>query len=191
MASRAWFREAGMNCSVLSKYAKSVLGYGAKSGLKMPRLVCLALEKEGRLRPSGVSERRWILDNATHIKVVAKAIEKNQTPRCRALAQYSGDVNADAFLSSYEWRRVRMVALKKYGSRCQCCGATPQTGATIHVDHIKPRRLFPDLALDADNLQVLCHECNHGKGNWDQTDWRREEVSDEVRDFIRSIAGER
>ena len=42
----------------------------------------------------------------------------------------------------------------------------------IHVDHIKPRKLFPHLALDVNNLQILCHECNHGKGNWDQTDWR-------------------
>lgn len=79
---------------------------------------------------------------------------------------------SDAFLASYEWRRVRMVALKKYGARCQCCGATPATGAVMNVDHIKPRRLFPELALDVGNLQVLCHECNHGKGNWDMTDWR-------------------
>lgn len=78
----------------------------------------------------------------------------------------------DSFLQSFEWRKLRMVALKKYGPRCQCCGATPATGATINVDHIKPRKLFPELALDIDNLQILCHECNHGKGNWDQTDWR-------------------
>lgn len=32
--------------------------------------------------------------------------------------------------------------------------------------------LFPDLALSMDNLQVLCGDCNHGKGNWDVTDWR-------------------
>jgi hypothetical protein len=78
----------------------------------------------------------------------------------------------DTFLQSYEWRKLRMVALKKYGPRCQCCGATPATGATINVDHIKPRKLFPELALEIDNLQILCHECNHGKGNWDTTDWR-------------------
>jgi 5-methylcytosine-specific restriction endonuclease McrA len=82
------------------------------------------------------------------------------------------DVTTTEFLSTYEWRKTRMVALKKYGARCQCCGSTPATGAVIHVDHIKPRKLFPHLALDVDNLQVLCHECNHGKGNWDQTDWR-------------------
>lgn len=82
------------------------------------------------------------------------------------------DVVSDSFLSTYEWRRVRMMALKKYGARCQCCGASPADGAVMNVDHIKPRRIFPALALDVENLQVLCAPCNHGKGNWDMTDWR-------------------
>ena len=85
-------------------------------------------------------------------------------------------VDGDAFLRTYEWRRVRMQALKLYGTRCQCCGASPATGAVLHVDHIKPRKLYPQLALDVQNLQVLCHECNHGKGNWDMTDWRDKEL---------------
>ena len=67
-----------------------------------------------------------------------------------------------------------MLALKKHGAVCACCGASPATGAVMNVDHIKPRRLFPELALDVDNLQVLCEPCNHGKGNWDMTDWRRQ-----------------
>jgi len=83
------------------------------------------------------------------------------------------DVTTNEFLSTYQWRKVRMEALKKYGPKCMCCGATPATGAVMNVDHIKPRKLFPSLALDINNLQVLCHECNHGKGNWDQTDWRK------------------
>lgn len=82
------------------------------------------------------------------------------------------DVTSDAFLSTFQWRKVRMEAIKKYGPRCMCCGATPATGAVMNVDHIKPRKKWPSLALDVNNLQVLCHECNHGKGNWDQTDWR-------------------
>lgn len=81
-------------------------------------------------------------------------------------------VTSTDFLYSFEWRKLRMMALKKHGAKCQCCGATPATGAVMNVDHIKPRKFFPELALDLDNLQVLCGECNHGKGNWDTTDWR-------------------
>jgi HNH endonuclease len=80
--------------------------------------------------------------------------------------------NSDAFLQSYEWRTMRMRILKRDGAVCACCGASRATGAVLHVDHIKSRRIFPQLALDPANLQVLCHECNHGKGNWDMTDWR-------------------
>lgn len=79
---------------------------------------------------------------------------------------------SNAFLSSYEWRVLRMKILKRDGARCACCGATPRDGVVMHVDHIKPRRTHPEMALDPDNLQVLCEVCNHGKSNWDDTDWR-------------------
>lgn len=100
--------------------------------------------------------------------------------RKRRTVSLYGKVNSDKFLESYEWRRVRMEALKKYGARCQCCGASPADGAVMNVDHIKPRKLFPQLALDVNNLQVLCHECNHGKGNWDMTDWRKAKHEDQI-----------
>lgn len=83
------------------------------------------------------------------------------------------DVTSTEFLSTYEWRKLRMKALIKYGPKCQCCGATPDDGAVMNVDHVKPRKLWPSLAMDINNLQILCHDCNHGKGNWDQTDWRK------------------
>lgn len=84
---------------------------------------------------------------------------------------------SDDFLQSYEWRRLRYKVIRDRGRRCECCGATPADGVRMHVDHIRPRRLFPELALDESNLQVLCEACNHGKGNWDQTDWRNESHS--------------
>ncbi len=79
----------------------------------------------------------------------------------------------DDFLFAYEWRRLRMEVIKERGTRCECCGHSPSDGVTVlNVDHIKPRKLHPELALDKANLQILCDACNHGKGNWDQTDWR-------------------
>lgn len=37
---------------------------------------------------------------------------------------------------------------------------------------MKPRSKYPELALDPDNLQVLCKACNLGKLAWDETDFR-------------------
>jgi hypothetical protein len=77
----------------------------------------------------------------------------------------------DDFLNSYEWRKLRLQALLLHGRQCQCCGAKPPN-IVLNVDHIKPRKTHPELALTLDNLQVLCHECNHGKGNWLTHDFR-------------------
>lgn len=81
------------------------------------------------------------------------------------------DPKSPTFLQSKAWLRLRIEALKKYGNKCQCCGASANDGIRLNVDHIKPRRLFPELALEINNLQILCNECNEGKGNWDFTDW--------------------
>ena len=78
---------------------------------------------------------------------------------------------AGDFYSSKAWATVRYAALMKHGARCQCCGATAADGARMHVDHIKPRSKYPDLALELSNLQVLCDLCNTAKSNIDQTDW--------------------
>lgn len=61
------------------------------------------------------------------------------------------------------WSKLRLDTLERYGRRCLCCGATPDI-ARIEVDHIKPRDQYPHLAMDLDNLQVLCVDCNKGKG---------------------------
>ena len=77
------------------------------------------------------------------------------------------------FYASREWRELRYLALRNTCGRCQCCGATSKDGVRIHVDHIKPRSMFPELSLCLNNLQVLCEDCNIGKGCWDITDWRQ------------------
>lgn len=76
------------------------------------------------------------------------------------------------FYQSDAWRRVRYQALQKHGNSCQCCGSRAGPAVQVHVDHIKPRSKFPELQLELSNLQILCEDCNLGKGNSDETDWR-------------------
>lgn len=79
----------------------------------------------------------------------------------------------DLFFSSREWRELRYKAFKLHGAACQCCGATAKSsGNALHCDHVKPRHTHPELEWDLGNLQILCQDCNLGKGAWDQTDWR-------------------
>ena len=92
-------------------------------------------------------------------------------------AVYSVD-DALKFYESYEWRKLRYRILKRDGAQCQLCGATRADGLKLHVDHIKPLRKNWSLRLDPKNLQVLCEVCNHGKGNWDETDWRQQSAGE-------------
>lgn len=85
------------------------------------------------------------------------------------------DVSSKEFLSTYAWRNLRIKAINLYGRKCMCCGDTPDNGAVMNVDHIKPRIRYPDLALDIRWLQILCGACNHGKGNELETDYRSPE----------------
>jgi len=55
-------------------------------------------------------------------------------------------VISEAFLQTYERRRLRMQTLTKCGARSQCGGAMPA-------------------------LRVLCAQGSKGKGTWDMTDW--------------------
>ncbi len=77
------------------------------------------------------------------------------------------------FYISREWRELRYKALKKNNGCCVLCGRSrKKDNVILHVDHIKPKSKFPELALSLNNLQILCEDCNLGKSNYDSTDWR-------------------
>ena len=100
-----------------------------------------------------------------------KKIEELKPWKIKPYKRQDGSKEND-FLFSFEWRRLRLKALDKYGHVCVSCGASPKSGAILNVDHIKPRKYFPELSLDINNLQILCSDCNHGKGNWNHSDYR-------------------
>lgn len=93
-------------------------------------------------------------------------------------APKNNQTNKQEFYDSWEWTTIRYSTLLKYGKSCMVCGCQPgdeRTGGGVVklcVDHIKPISKHWDLRLDENNLQVLCMECNKGKGAWDETDHR-------------------
>jgi len=76
------------------------------------------------------------------------------------------------FFNSNSWQRLRFEVLRDSDGCCQLCGRNYRDhGVALEVDHIKPRSRFPNLSLDRTNLQVLCFDCNRGKGNRCTIDW--------------------
>lgn len=156
---------------VVGAYAHILAGKGPACGIYRGKKSTIT-DDPGAHTICPVCQER-IAENNKAQQTAVRAKKKKTNRRSKVWNPYNLALkSSDAFLASFEWRKLRMVALKKYGARCMCCGATPATGAVMNVDHIKPRKTHPDLALDIKNLQILCNVCNHGKGNWDQTDWR-------------------
>ena len=65
---------------------------------------------------------------------------------------------------------LRYEVLKRDGNQCLACGAAPEAGAELHVDHVVP--VSKGGTDGTENLQTLCQDCNLGKGNRDDTDFR-------------------
>lgn len=115
----------------------------------------------------------WFLNNQPAVLQVK--LQKKPVPHARSAAAPS---LKDEFYRSWEWRTLRMEVLKEHGAVCQCCGTKPgdlgMDGSPVRicVDHIKPLAKHWELRLERSNLQILCDECNQGKGAWDETDHR-------------------
>lgn len=82
-------------------------------------------------------------------------------------------IPAEKFYASAKWKEVRYIALQQAHGKCCLCGGMARDGVSLHVDHIKPRSLYPELAYQLGNLQVLCSDCNIGKSNYDDTNWKQ------------------
>lgn len=173
--------------AAISVYASSRLG---KGGGGLYDRACQALEIDGMPMPMDATQKSWV---RSKLDFIYEEVQKSHPQNFKKLVvpnvlsvritqikkkpavfnQSDLFIISNDFLFSFEWRKLRMQAIKLHGARCMCCGATPATGAVINVDHVKPRKKYPQLALEITNLQILCHVCNHGKGNWDETDWRK------------------
>lgn len=102
------------------------------------------------------------------------ARERKKSKSISGMKWIASNARSEDFYLDGRWRVLRYQVLAERGARCEACGRTPAHGVTIHVDHIKPRQFYPELSYTKTNLQVLCEDCNKGKGAWDETDWRIE-----------------
>lgn len=105
------------------------------------------------------------------LNVVPTLPKRPRSPNAKKLKKSKKVKEKVDFYRSKAWRDLRYKALKLYGRQCMCCGAKPPS-VVLHVDHIKPRSKYPELELDITNLQILCEDCNLGKSNKDEIDYR-------------------
>jgi 5-methylcytosine-specific restriction enzyme A len=70
-------------------------------------------------------------------------------------------MNKIKFYSSKEWRKCRLSVLIRDNYLCQICLSNGKLVPSNTVHHIKELLDFPELALDMDNLQSVCHHCHN------------------------------
>ena len=80
----------------------------------------------------------------SHAKAVAK---RDETLRC----------NRKSKTYDHTWKTLRAHFLA-VNPNCRSCGKM-----AVHADHIKPVREHPELRLNLNNLQPLCHSCHSRK----------------------------
>lgn len=161
-----------VSMSKLSRFTKKCLGYGSQQNESLYAITAKALEHIGYPKTKTTKTDKAHVKQHYHIIVEYLALNKGNTNIIPAPKKRSSYLVFNDFYKRKEWRELRYKALLKSDGKCCVCGASKQTGAVLHVDHIKPRYKYPDLELCLDNLQVLCEACNMGKGGWDETDWR-------------------
>lgn len=103
-------------------------------------------------------------------KVYKKIMNAPEVEKPFSYKEYK--IVAGNFYKTDVWRKLRYEVLKEQKGRCQLCGRSAKDGVVLHVDHIIPLSKDWSKALDKDNLQVLCEDCNIGKSNSDCVDWR-------------------
>jgi 5-methylcytosine-specific restriction endonuclease McrA len=68
---------------------------------------------------------------------------------------------------SNRWNRFRREVLTERGAICEVC-LTVRPHPTIdmepsqmHLHHVRPKRLYPTLRYDKQNIVVCCHPCHY------------------------------
>lgn len=104
-----------------------------------------------------------------------KQLEENLKQR-----RNDGKLLYDNWQSSSDWHLWRMQQLEQQNWKCACCGQLMRFGKKIYlpngsftlepqhptVDHVLPKSLFPEFALDKENLVMVCWSCNRRKSNY-------------------------
>lgn len=138
-------------------------------------------------RKSKPPTRKEIISQSRLAKSAELVAMRNPPPREKVpgkiIIKTGREPSAD-FYASDAWRVARFSALRENDGCCELCGRSKRKhGVVLHVDHIRPRSKFPALALDKSNLQILCEDCNMGKGNSDDTDWRGQMTLEQLHDL--------
>jgi 5-methylcytosine-specific restriction endonuclease McrA len=91
-------------------------------------------------------------------------LEKHRVQKNRIEKYYAPRQRFNRWRDSIEGKAWKQQQFDSIAGKCPGCGVTFTIGHFV-IDHIKPLRSHPALAIELGNLQLLCHPCNLSKGS--------------------------
>jgi len=92
---------------------------------------------------------------------------------------YLNIIAKDGASWSGKWRKCKKEYYKTHVKICMCCNYEKKT----ELHHIKPRHIYPELALLHTNLIVLCRDCHFHLGHRNNFRDYNPQIKD-ITDFI-------
>ena len=175
---------------ITSEMMSSATNFNYDIGIIASKKQKLMIKKVLRHEPASMKKPRYLIGRNVEgswwekflllhpdLEIKKKRVRRKKLKKGGKNWAWKPGSKTDEFYSSREWRTLRVRVLEQYQCKCMMCGESPKVhGIVIHVDHIKPRSNYPELALTFSNLQLLCEACNLGKSNKYDTDWRPGEL---------------
>tara|TARA_Y100000310_G_C20337416_1_gene648160 strand:- start:103 stop:687 length:585 start_codon:yes stop_codon:yes gene_type:complete len=143
--------------------------------VKVRDLIGVTIERDDyeTMKRIGAAHQRSKENERGRVPYIARSKKQDQ------LDGPLSDIEDKHFYASREWRELRAEILDRHSAECMQCGRSKKLhNVVIHVDHIIPRSISPELSLKINNLQILCEDCNIGKSNRYAVDYRPTDLDD-------------
>jgi 5-methylcytosine-specific restriction endonuclease McrA len=80
-------------------------------------------------------------------------------------SKVAGERVSNSLKSRYNQDDVREALCRMYDNLCCYCESSVRDVAWEHIEHYKPKSLFPELTFEWTNLHLACPKCNVAKGD--------------------------
>lgn len=91
------------------------------------------------------------------------------------------DKKTDPFYLTKEWKKLSQ-RIRRERPTCEYCNPVV-TPATL-TDHVLPRRLFPELAMEEGNLKASCAKCHNKKRVIERAVKTRQQAKELLKDYL-------
>lgn len=92
---------------------------------------------------------------------------------------------AEKFKNKYRQTDVQERLKEMYFGKCCYCGKGIGACSYEHIEHLKPKSIFPELCYEWNNLHWICMKCNMiKKAKWDYNNPILDPTVDEFTDYL-------